>query len=66
MKVLELFSGTCAFTVALEKAGIKPTKVYYSEVNKHAIANTKYNHPEYIFLGDFYDIKKLLKQGFFI
>jgi DNA (cytosine-5)-methyltransferase 1 len=61
MNILELFSGTCAFTVGLEKAGIKPTKVYYSEVNKHAIANTRYNHPEYIFLGD---VQKITKANF--
>jgi DNA (cytosine-5)-methyltransferase 1 len=61
MKIIELFSGTLAFTEGLRKAGITPTKVYYSEVNSHAIANAKHNHPDYIFLGD---VQKITKANF--
>lgn len=42
---LELFSGIGGFSKGLETAGYTFDTVYYSETDKHAIANFKYNHP---------------------
>ena len=61
MNLLELFSGTCAFHEGLKNAGFKFNQVYYSEVNAHCIANTRYNHPEFVFLGD---VKRITKANF--
>lgn len=45
MILLELFSGIGGFSKGLEAAGYTFDKVYYSEIDKHAIANFKYNFP---------------------
>lgn len=45
MVLLELFSGIGGFSKGLEAAGYTFDKVYYSEIDKHAIANFKYNFP---------------------
>lgn len=42
---LELFSGIGGFSKGLEVAGYNFDTVYYSEIDKHAIANFKYNYP---------------------
>lgn len=45
MILLELFSGIGGFSKGLEAAGYAFDKVYFSEIDKHAIANFKYNYP---------------------
>lgn len=51
MNKLELFSGIGGFTKGFEEAGFEFDNVYYSEVDKYAIANYKYNHPNATHLG---------------
>lgn len=45
MVLLELFSGIGGFSKGLEAAGYAFDKVYFSEIDKHAIANFQYNFP---------------------
>ena len=45
MVLLDLFSGIGGFSKGLEAAGYTFDKVYFSEIDKHAIANFKYNFP---------------------
>jgi DNA (cytosine-5)-methyltransferase 1 len=49
--LLDLFSGTGGFHSGLEDAGFKFKQVYYSEIDKHAIANYKYNFPHAKYIG---------------
>lgn len=51
MTLLDGFSGYGGFHLALEQAGFKFDKVYFSEIDKHAIANYKYNFPNSIYAG---------------
>jgi len=41
--LISLFSGIDGFALGLMDAGFKITHHYFSEIDKHAIANTKYN-----------------------
>ena len=52
MVVLSLFDGIACCREALDRAGIYIEKYYASEIDKHAIAITQYNHPDTIQLGD--------------
>ena len=52
MNILSLFDGISAGQVALNRAGIKYSNYYASEVDKHAISITQYNYPKTIQLGD--------------
>ena len=45
MVLLELFSGIGGFSKGLQAAGYSFEKVYFSEIEKNAIANFKYNFP---------------------
>lgn len=45
MVLLELFSGIGGFSKGLQTAGYSFEKVYFSEIEKHATANFKYNFP---------------------
>lgn len=45
MVLLELFSGIGGFSLGLEQAGFKFQRVYFSEIDKHAVANFKFNFP---------------------
>lgn len=45
MVLLELFSGIGGFSKGLQAAGYSFEKVYFSEIEKHATANFKYNFP---------------------
>ena len=58
MILLELFSGIGGFALGLQDAGMKFKKVYYSEVNKYAIANYKYNFKEAEYVGSVTDVQK--------
>ena len=52
MKVLSLFDGMSCGQIALREMGITPEVYYASEVDKHAIAQTRLNFPDTVFLGD--------------
>lgn len=51
MILLDLFSGYGGFHLGLQQAGFKFTKTYFSEKDKHAIANYRYNFPEAEYAG---------------
>lgn len=55
---LELFSGIGGFSKGLLTAGYSFDKVYYSEIDKHAIANFKYNYPNATYIGSVTDIHR--------
>lgn len=52
MKIIDLFSGIGGFALGFQKAGYQFTEHYFSEIDKHAIANYKYNFPHAKNLGD--------------
>lgn len=52
MNIIELFSGIGGFSKALEEAGYTIARHYFSEIDKHAIANYKYNFPNAEYIGD--------------
>ncbi|MCL1657428.1 DNA (cytosine-5-)-methyltransferase [Elizabethkingia miricola] len=52
MKLIELFSGIGGFTKGLQDAGFEIEEHYFSEIDKHAIANYKYNFPHAKYIGD--------------
>lgn len=56
IKLLDLFSGTGGFALGLEKAGFNITKHQFSEVDKHAIANYKYNFKNAEYIGSITDV----------
>ena len=51
MKILELFSGIGGFAKGFRNAGYKFSEHYFSEIDKHAIANYKYNFPNAKYIG---------------
>ena len=51
MILLELFSGIGGFSKGFEKAGYPIEQTYFSEIDKHAIANFKYNFPHARHIG---------------
>lgn len=56
MKILELFSGIGGFAKGFQQAGFEFTDHYFSEIDKHAIANYKYNFPNAKHIGSVTDI----------
>ena len=52
MKIIELFSGIGGFSLGFQRAGFQFTEHYFSEIDKSAIANYKYNFPNAKNLGD--------------
>ena len=52
IKLIELFSGIGGFTKGLQDAGFEIEEHYYSEIDKHSIANYKYNFPHAKYIGD--------------
>ncbi|MEG2775435.1 MAG: DNA (cytosine-5-)-methyltransferase, partial [Acetivibrio sp.] len=61
MKVIELFSGIGGFSKGIERAGYKISEHYFSEIDKHAIANYKYNFQNAEYIGD---IKSIQSRDF--
>ena len=57
IKLVELFSGTGGFTKGFENAGFNISEHYYSEIDKHAIANYKYNYPNAKHIGSVTDVQ---------
>ena len=49
--IIELFSGIGGFTKGFEDAGYVIKNHYFSEIDKHAVANYKYNYPHAKALG---------------
>lgn len=52
MKIIDLFSGIGGFALGFLRAGYQFTEHYFSEIDKHAIANYKYNFPHAKYIGD--------------
>ena len=52
MKIIDLFSGIGGFSLAFQRAGYEFTEHYFSEIDKHAIANYKQNFPNAKYIGD--------------
>jgi len=52
MNVLSLFDGISCGFLALQKANIKIDNYFASEIDKHAIAISKYNNKQIIHIGD--------------
>lgn len=55
--LLELFSGIGGFTKGFIDAGYKIKKHYFSEIDKHAIANYKYNFKNSEYVGSVTDVR---------
>lgn len=55
--LLELFSGAGGFAKGLEDAGFKFRKHYFSEIDKHAIANYRYNFKNAEYVGPVQDVR---------
>jgi DNA (cytosine-5)-methyltransferase 1 len=51
MNHASLFSGIGGFAAGMERAGFNITHHYFSEIDKHAIANYKYNFPNAEHIG---------------
>jgi len=52
MKIIDLFSGIGGFSLGFQRAGYQFTEHYFSEIDKHAIANYKHNFPHAKHIGD--------------
>ena len=51
MKIIDLFSGIGGFALGFQRAGYQFTEHYFSEIDKQAIANYKYNFPHAKYIG---------------
>jgi len=57
INLLELFSGIGGFTKGFQRAGYTIKKHYFSEIDKHAIANYKYNFKDAEYIGSVTDVR---------
>lgn len=56
IKLLNLFSGIGGFSLGLRNAGFEFEEHYFSEIDKYAVANYKYNFPNAKHIGSVTDI----------
>lgn len=56
INIIELFAGIGGFSKGLSDAGFNITEHYFAEIDKHAIANYKYNFPNAKHIGSVTDI----------
>lgn len=63
IKLIELFSGIGGFAFGLKEAGFNITKHQFSEVDKHAIANYKYNFKNAEYIGSVTDVRGQRNQA---
>jgi len=61
MILLDLFSGIGGFHKGLEEGGFEFEKVYFSEIDKHAIANYKYNFPNAEYIGSVTNVRHIIR-----
>ena len=61
INILELFSGIGGFTKGFQQAGFKINNHFFSEVDKHAIANYKYNFPHAKHLGSVTNVRYIIR-----
>lgn len=59
--LLELFSGCGGFAKGLMDSGIVFDEVYFSEVDKHAIANYSYNFKEAKYIGTVTNVRHIIR-----
>jgi len=57
INLLELFSGIGGFTKGFQRAGYTIKNHYFSEIDKHAIANYKYNFKDAEYIGSVTDVR---------
>ena len=57
LNVIDLFSGIGGFSLGLRRAGFEMEKHYFSEVNKNAIANYRYNFRDGEYIGSVEDVR---------
>ena len=57
LNVIDLFSGIGGFSLGLLRAGFEIEKHYFSEVNRNAIANYKYNFRNGKYIGSVEDVR---------
>ena len=57
MNILSLFDGMSCGQIALKELGITVDNYFASEIDKHAIAQTQYNFPNTVQLGDVTTVK---------
>ena len=56
--LMELFSGIGGFSKGIEQAGFTIKNHYFSEIDKHAIANYKYNFKNAEYIGSVNDVQR--------
>jgi DNA (cytosine-5)-methyltransferase 1 len=60
--LVDLFSGIGGFAKGLEDAGFEIVHHFFSEVDKHAIANYRYNFKKAEYVGSVTDVSRIAKR----
>lgn len=63
MKIMDLFSGIGGFALGLYQAGFEFERHYFSEIDKHAIANYRYNFKNAEYVGSVTDVRGRRNQA---